>query len=229
VANERQGNDRHSQVPRDRERNAFTPDQETQGALAEAIHEAHAWLDSQYEAAYSPPFYEGTGWALPISRELAEGMQTLFANPDEYPLDSRAVAYHFAFFSAKHYGTVQFYLFTIRDGQSQAFDGANSYRLTVPANAPVSLYWSVTIYDRTTHTLIRDLPWSSRSSNTPALQKNTDGSIDILFGPDAPQEREQNWIPTKPGHAFEALFRFYGPEQPLFDKTWRLPDIEKNT
>jgi len=23
------------------------------------------------------------------------------------------------------------------------------------------------------------------------------------------------------------LFRFYGPEKPLFDKTWKLPDIEK--
>jgi len=23
------------------------------------------------------------------------------------------------------------------------------------------------------------------------------------------------------------LFRFYGPEKPLFEKTWRLPDIKK--
>jgi len=23
------------------------------------------------------------------------------------------------------------------------------------------------------------------------------------------------------------LFRFYGPEKPLFDKTWKLPDIER--
>jgi hypothetical protein len=23
------------------------------------------------------------------------------------------------------------------------------------------------------------------------------------------------------------LFRFYGPEKPLFDKTWKLGDIEK--
>jgi hypothetical protein len=26
---------------------------------------------------------------------------------------------------------------------------------------------------------------------------------------------------------FEVLFRFYGPEEPLFNKTWTLPDIEK--
>jgi hypothetical protein len=33
--------------------------------------------------------------------------------------------------------------------------------------------------------------------------------------------------PTDPGSRFEALFRFYGPEKPLFDKTWILPDINK--
>ena len=25
------------------------------------------------------------------------------------------------------------------------------------------------------------------------------------------------------------VFRFYGPEKPLFDKTWKLPDIERIT
>jgi hypothetical protein len=24
-----------------------------------------------------------------------------------------------------------------------------------------------------------------------------------------------------------SLFRFYGPEKPMFDKTWKLADIEK--
>jgi hypothetical protein len=26
---------------------------------------------------------------------------------------------------------------------------------------------------------------------------------------------------------FEVLFHFYGPEKPVFDKTWGLPDIER--
>jgi|GEM_PF-4708576 len=38
--------------------------------------------------------------------------------------------------------------------------------------------------------------------------------------------KESNWIPTSADGGFEVLFRFYGPEKPLFDKTWRLPDIE---
>jgi hypothetical protein len=115
---------------------------------------------------------------------------------------------------------------TIKDKAGQAFEGAGTYRLTVPANPPVKLYWSATAYDRATHALIRGLPWSSRSSNTPGLQKSADGAVDIYFGPKAPTGKEANWVSTSPDGKFEVLFRFYGPEKPLFDKTWKLPDIE---
>ncbi len=59
------------------------------------------------------------------------------------------------------------YLMTIVDKEGEALDGSSTYRLTVPPNAPVKLYRSATAYDRATHALIRDLPWSSRASNTP--------------------------------------------------------------
>jgi 4-hydroxymandelate oxidase len=36
-----------------------------------------------------------------------------------------------------------------------------------------------------------------------------------------------HWVPTSADGKFEVLFRLYGPEKPLFDKTWQLPDIEK--
>jgi hypothetical protein len=58
------------------------------------------------------------------------------------------------------------------------------------------------------------------------LQKNADGSIDVYFGPKAPAGKESNWVATSPTGRFEVLFRFYGPQKPLFDKTWKLPDIE---
>jgi hypothetical protein len=51
--------------------------------------------------------------------------------------------------------------------------------------------------------------------------------VDVYFGPKAPAGKEPNWVPTSTGAGFEVLFRFYGPEKPLFEKTWRLPDIEK--
>jgi hypothetical protein len=63
-------------------------------------------------------------------------------------------------------GAGQFYLMTIKDKNGSAFDGAATYRLAVPPNVPITLYWSATAYDRATHTLIRDTACASRSSNT---------------------------------------------------------------
>jgi len=142
-------------------------------------------------------------------------------------VDSRGVAYTVGFFSAKHLGGGQFYLMTLQDKDGHAFGGSNTYRLNVPANAPVTQYWSATVYDRETHGLIRNMKWASRSSQTVGLQKNSDGSVDVYFGPKAPSGKESNWIPTTAHGKFEVLFRLYGPEKALFDKTWKLPDIEK--
>jgi hypothetical protein len=61
------------------------------------------------------------------------------------------------------------------------------------------------------------------------MQKNADGSVDIYFAPNAPQRKESNWVPTSAAGKFEVLFRLYGPEKPLFEKTWKLPDIEKES
>lgn len=205
---------------------AFAPDQKTKQILEDAVREAHAWMDSKYEEFF-PPFAEGARWALPVSPDVAEGLQTVFANPESYPIDGRGRTYSFVFFSAKHLGAGQYYLMTIKDKAGNGFDGGGNYRLTVPANAPVNQYWSATAYDRQTHALIRDTSWSSRSSLTPGLQKNAEGSVDVFFGPKAPEGRQSNWVPTQPDKGFEVLFRFYGPEKPLFEKTWRLPDIEK--
>lgn len=205
----------------------FNPDAKTQKILSDAMREARAWLDVQYEHVFTPPFNEGSHWALPASPAVAEGMQTNFAKPDAYPVDGRGVTYSMAYFSAKQLGTGQFYLMTIVDKAGRPFDGDSTYRLSVPANAPVKLYWSATVYDRATHALIRGMPYSSRASNSVGLQANADGSVDVYFGPRAPAGKHSNWVPTSAKGKFEVLFRLYGPEKPLFDKTWKLPDIVK--
>jgi hypothetical protein len=56
---------------------------------------------------------------------------------------------------------------------------------------------------------------------------NADGSVDVYFGPEALAGKESNWVPTSSDGGFEVLFRFYGPQKAIFDKTWQLPDIEK--
>jgi hypothetical protein len=205
----------------------FNPDQKTQEVLNSAAREAHAWLEVQYDAAFSPPYCDGCRWAVPVSHEVIEGQSTFYAGPDRYPVEARGLAFSFAYFSAKHLGAGQFYLMTIRDKEGESLYGGSMYRLTVPANPPVKLYWSVTVYDRATHALIRNFPRASRSSLNPELQTNPDGTVDLLFGPKSLPGMESNWLPTRAGSDFEVLFRLYGPESPLFDKTWKLPDIEK--
>ena len=204
----------------------FNPDASARKILDAAAKEARAWLEARYGALFNPPYYEGTDWALTMTPELIKGLQTQFADPNSYPVDGRGVIYTMAFFSPKRSGAGSFYLMTIKDAAGNAFDGGNNYRLRVPPNAPVKQFWSATTYDRATHGLIRNLPRSSRSSQSPGLQKNSDGSVDVYFGPKAPEGRDSNWVPTSAEGKFEVLFRFYGPEKPLFEKTWKLPNIE---
>ena len=39
--------------------------------------------------------------------------------------------------------------------------------------------------------------------------------------------KQDDWVPTKPGGRFEAIYRLHGPDKPPFDRTWVLGDVEK--
>ena len=191
-----------------------------------AIREAGTWLEAKYDAGLPPFFSGGQPMDLPGAPRYGQGGAGAFADPNGYPIDARGMTYPFAFVGIKRLGAGQFYLISIRDK-----DGSvrwwETYRLTVPADAPVEQYWSVTAYDRQTHALIKNMPRASRSSQIPELQKNADGSVDIYFGPAAPDGKDTNWVPTDPARKFELMFRLYGPTKALFDKTWVLSDVEQ--
>jgi hypothetical protein len=152
--------------------------------------------------------------------------QEQFTEPNFYPIEDRGLLLSFIFFLPKRMGEGQFYLMALEDKGGNTLDGSKTYRLNVPANAPVRQYWSATLYDRETHALIREMSHAACSSQTPGLKVNADGSVDLYFGPKAPAGKEANWTPTDPKGEFEVLFRFYGPLPALFQKTWVLPDIE---
>lgn len=204
----------------------FNPDAKTKAALETGIREAKAWLEAKYDAGF-PSFYQGSRWMFPASPEILEAAKVAFADPDRYPVDARGLTYSYAFIGIKRPGAGQYYLISIKDRDGNALDGGKAYRLSVPANAPVEQYWSATAYDRATHALIRDLARASRSSQIPEMHKNTDGSVDVYFGPTAPAGKESNWVPTDSKRGFEVMFRVYAPTKAFFDKTWRLPDIER--
>jgi hypothetical protein len=194
--------------------------------LEQAALEAKAWLEQQYEKGF-PPFWPGSRWGLPAWPEVVQGQSTNYANEDSYPVDLRGLAYSYAYVSVKHLGAAQYYLMAIKDRGGWAFEGSRTYRLRVPANPPTKQYWSATVYDRSTHALIRGMRRASRSSQIPDLQRNDDGSVDLFFAPKAPAGRDSNWVPTSASGQFEVMFRLYGPEKSFFEKKWVLPDIEE--
>jgi hypothetical protein len=58
------------------------------------------------------------------------------------------------------------------------------------------------------------------------LVHNADGSVDLTFGPGEPASTA-NWVQTIPGRHWFAYFRFYGPLEPYFDRSWKLDDITR--
>ena len=119
------------------------------------------------------------------------------------------------------------YPWAAEDSKGNPFDGAKTYRLRLPPNIPVKDFWSVIVYDLQTRSMLQtDQRFPSVSSQNKKVAVNTDGSVDVWFGPKAPAGMENNWVQTIPGKGWFMILRLYGPLEPWFDKTWRPGEIE---
>ena len=134
-----------------------------------------------------------------------------------------------AFAAPKNLGAATFYLVNGHDASGQQLHGESTYKLHVGANVPAKQYWAVTAYDLDTACFIRDMPNPGLDSYNQKMRRNADGSVDIYFGPKAPAGQENNWIPTATGKPWLTMFRFYGPDKAVFDKSWTMMDIEPVT
>ena len=227
MARSRSGDDRSVEIARHREGQTLRAHRrDERGSRRRASEKLTCALAARYDAGL-PPFFDGTHWTYPAPQQLIQAAQAGFTDPNSYPVDERGLAYHYAYIGIKRLGAGQFYMISIKDKDGESYDGGKTYRLTVPPNAPVEQYWSVTAYDRETHALIKNVDRASRASNSAEVKKNADGSVDLYFGPKAPAGKESNWVPTDPARKFELMVRFYAPTKALFDKTWKLPDVEK--
>lgn len=123
------------------------------------------------------------------------------------------------------------YLMGFNDADGKPFDGAKTYRVTLPKNIPAAKFWSLTVYDNQTRSMLatpqRFPRAGSQSYPTPAATPNRDGSTTIYFGPEQPQGVDRgNWIQTTPGKGWFTVLRLYSPLEPFFTRQWRPSEVE---
>jgi hypothetical protein len=119
------------------------------------------------------------------------------------------------------------YAFTYRDSNGNPLDGAKNYKVNVPKDVPAKDFWSFTLYDNQTRSMLQtDAQFPGIGSNDKSVVKNDDSSYDVYFGPAAPKGKESNWVQTVPGKGWNTILRLYGPLEPWFDQTWRPGEIK---
>jgi hypothetical protein len=123
------------------------------------------------------------------------------------------------------------YLLAVTDAGKNYFDGAKTYKVTLPKGIPEENFWSFTLYDNQTRSML-DTPQrypraGSQSYPSPAAEPNPEGSTTIWFAPRQPAGVARgNWIQTMPGKGWFVILRLYSPLEPFFTKQWRLSEIE---
>jgi hypothetical protein len=202
----------------------FNPDAGTRGVLRNVAGTAHAQLWQSYRDNSRRYWPDVKSWVLFIRTAVSTNFTWQLA--DRLDIDERAAVTHMAFNFPKKLGQGTFYVGGLFDATGAQLQGESRYRLRVPADVPAKQYWSTTVYDATTAGFIRAAPRVTLDSYDRAVNKNADGSIDVYFGPQPPRGKGANWIPTAPGRTWFTYFRFYQPGPALFDKTWKLPEIE---
>ena len=178
----------------------------------------------QYHQHLNPWMYEGKKWSLLIPPGVVE-TDFSYEFPNYFDYHARGAVYYAIISSVKNYGSATFYLDNAETADGEWLDGSKNYQLVVPPDVPVDDFWAVTIYDLETASYIRDMPKSSIDSSQ-KLKKNEDGSINVYFGPKAPEGKESNWLPTAEENRFFLIFRFYGPQKGVFDGSFELNDVE---
>jgi len=206
----------------------FNPDEQTKKVLLEGLDRAYAYLQQAFTTpgAALAPYWKARQWSVfNLPPEQAK-IGFPFVEPDRLLVDERAQAYFYATYLPKVLGGGSFYLLALNDRDGRQLNGKGTYKLNVPPNTPAKDFWSVIVYSMKTKGFVEGAPKVGLSSvGLDRMKKKADGSIDVYFAPKAPAGLESNWIPT--GEDFFLIFRLYGPDKPLFEKTWSLGDVER--
>ncbi|WP_086999493.1 DUF1254 domain-containing protein [Rhizobium sullae] len=207
----------------------FAPDARMKSILTDAVAVGNATARSMVFAPRDEraKFYPDRQWNNGFI-----GNSYQFLNEGERMLDARTM-FHYAatgitpaMADAKP-GTGSAYAFSARDASGAYLDGSKTYKITLPAPVPVGQFWSFTVYDNQTRSMLEtDQKLAGIDSTQAGIKKNEDGSVTVWFAPKAPSGHEANWVQTIPGKGWNSLLRLYAPLEPWFDKSWKPGDFE---
>lgn len=181
-------------------------------------------------------FEGGAFFETPPPEFTKEGMFKPFPSTGARTLDSRT-AFYYAYtldspgMVMRIPGVGSQYLMGFLDAAGNPFDGAKTYKVTLPKNIPARAFWSLTLYDNQSRSMLetpqRFPRAGSQSYPSPAAELSPDGSTTIYFAPAQPAGIPRgNWIQTVPGKGWFTILRLYSPLEPFFEKTWRISEIE---
>jgi hypothetical protein len=226
----------------------FEPDERMRRTLEDAAAVGAAtsralFFDSRASEEFA--FYEDSGWFNPlwVGGYTFETPPPLVTEDGIKPFPAtgiRKLHSRTAFFYAatgvtpamcmRLTGVGSQYLMAVRDADGNPLDGATTYQMTLPPDIPAARFWSVTLYDNQTRSMLETSQFpraGSQSYPTPAATPNDDGSTTLTFGPERPSDSpEENWIQTTEGKGWFPILRLYSPLESFFDKSWRAGEIE---
>jgi len=178
----------------------------------------------------------GASFETPPPAFTKEGMFKPFAPTGARTLDSRT-AFYYAY-TLDSPGMIMRipdvgsqYLMGFLDADKSPFDGAKTYKVTLPPHIPAGKFWSFTVYDNQSRSML-DTPQrfpraGSQTYPSPAAEANAGGSTTVYFGPkQLDGVKRGNWIQTMPGKGWFTILRLYSPLEPFFTKAWRPSEIE---
>ena len=212
----------------------FAPDARMKRILSKAADVANATARTMlwYERDQSAFLYEGSNW----KRGFVGGSYEFLKDGGlgGRNIDARAQFFYFATVNTpamtwKLIGKGSQYAWGALDAAGDFLDGSKTYRLNLPAEAPAKNFISIVLYDPQTRSQLQTgqlFPSYNSEKHKDKFAKNEDGSVDLYFGPEAPEGKESNWLQTVPGKGFFSILRLYSPTEPWFEKTWRPGDIE---
>lgn len=193
-----------------------------------AYYEGSHWGNMLWEGGASfetpPPLFE-KGMFKPLPSTGARTLDSRTAFYYGYTLDSPGMIMRIP-------GVGSQYLMGFLDADGKPFDGAKTYKVALPKGIPAEAFWSFTLYDNQTRSMLQTPQKYPRAGSqnypSPAAEAATDGVTTIYFSPTQPKGVARgNWIQTDPKKGWFTLLRLYSPLPSFFDKSWRPSEIEQ--